>query len=1026
MKKLLQSFFLLLFVASSALAQDRTITGTVTAKDDGVPLSGVSVKIKGAQGGTNTNGEGKYTLRITSAATALEFTSVGYLSQTKTIGNATVINATLESETKALQDVVVVGYGTVKQKDNTASVSRISGSQVTDVAIPSFDRALAGKATGVQVITPSGLLGQAPQIRIRGVNSISSGTSPLVVIDGVPSISGNVGGPTAVNALADVNPNDIESIDILKDGAATAVYGSRAANGVILITTKRGKTGAQFNYDGWAAIANVSKRFDLLNGDQFVEIANERFTNAGQTPQAKSGVNTDWQDYVFQQSVQQNHGVSASGGTDKTKYFFSLGYSDQKGAIVSNSLKRYSLRANLDQKVNSFLTFGLTTGLTYQNNYGPLAGSNNLSGNIFAATRMLPNVEAYNAADPTGYNISADRRSLGLGANLIPISDNIPNILFVLKENVRQTQSYRILGSTYLEANILTGLKFKTQLGVDGSYTDDFTYTDPRAGDGLSGGGSITQTYAPFFRWNWQNILSYTKSINNVHNIDVTLVAELQKERSSSYSANASNLSDIFFNKNIISNTFVTPNVSGGLVFGGIESYLGRASYNYKSRYYLGASIRRDGLSALPIANRIGYFPGVSFAWRISEEGFMKNSSALSFISDLRLRGSFAEVGNTSIGSFPYLGTYGAAAYGNQSGIAFSNTGNPELKWESQKTYDIGLDFGLFNNRLNFVMAYWKKDNKDIILSAPTPPSIGIPGNSISLNIGSVRNNGFEFAVNADIINASKIKWNAAFNISTQKNKVLGLVNGQDQPGDYNIIRVGESMRAIYGYQYRGVNAANGNPLWEKGNGTIIQGNINNSTYYVYDAANPGTLGAQSSLSPTTDRKILGSALPTWFGGFSNTVTYSNFDLNVFMRFQGGNYIMNRTRQDLLNMNFVNSGTEVLGRWKSPTSPGDGNMPRIYASRSAFINLENSASTRFVEKGDFLRVDNIALGYTLKPEVAKRIGMNKLRLYASVQNAFVFTKYSGLDPETNTSGAGVDYNGNPQLRTFTFGLNLGF
>lgn len=1032
MKKLLQSLFILLFIASSAMAQNRTITGTVTSKDDGLPIPGVSVKVKGTNVGVSTGANGKFTLSVPANASSIEISSIGYLSATVTIGSNDVINVSLTTDSKSLGEIVVLGYGTVSKKDNTASVSKISGGQLTEISVPSFDRALAGKATGVQVITPSGLLGQAPQIRIRGVNSISSGTSPLIVVDGVPSISGNVGGFTSANALADINQNDIESIDILKDGAATAIYGSRAANGVILITTKRGKEGAQFSYDGFAAIANISSRFDLMNAEEFVTIANERFTNAGQTANARATpdglggfIDTDWQDYVFQQSIQQNHAVAASGGTEKTKYYFSLGYSDQKGAIVSNSLERYTLRANLDQKINNFLKFGLTSGLTSQRNLGPLAGSNNLSGNTFAAMRMLPNVAVYNPADPTGYNITPDRRALGQGSNLIPISDNIPNIMFVLENNVRKSQTYRMLGSTYLEANIVEGLKFKTQIGIDASYVDDFIFTDPRAGDGFSQNGSISQAYNPFFRWNWQNILTYTKSFNSVHNLDVTLVSEQQKQRSSFYQANVANLSDIFFNQNITSGTFVTPTASGGLTLNGIDSYLARVSYNYKSKYYLGGSLRRDALSSLPKENRVGYFPGASFAWRVSEESFFKESALAKVISDIKIRGSVAEVGNTDIGSFPYLGTYGAAIYATQSGIAFNNTGNPELRWESQKTYDIGLDLGLFNDRVSLVAAYWRKDNNDIILSAPTPPSIGIPGNSISRNIGSIRNDGLEFSVNADVLGERKVKWNTTLNFSTQRNKVLALVDNQDIISDYNIIRVGESIRAIYGYQYMGVNTANGNPLWQKANGTVIQGNISNSTYFGYDPANPGVLGAQSSLV-SSDRRILGNSLPKWFGGFNNTITYDNFDLNVFFRFQGGNYIMNRTRQDLLNMNFVNGGREVLGRWQSPTNPGDGQTPRLWASRHAFINQEGASSTRFVERGDFLRLDNLSLGYKFSPEIARKLKMSKLRVYASAQNLFVLTKYSGLDPETNTNGAGVDYNGNPQLRTFTFGLNVGF
>ncbi|MFC1222710.1 SusC/RagA family TonB-linked outer membrane protein [Pedobacter sp. BG31] len=1044
MKKLLQSLFILLCIATSAIAQERTITGTVTGKVDGLPLPGVSVKIKGTSSGTTTGADGKFAIRVASSASTIEFSSIGYVSQSIAIGGRNSINISLASDEQSLTDVVVVGYGTASRKDVIGSVAKVTGESLQNIPAPSFDRALAGKATGVQVITPSGLLGQAPQVRIRGINSITSGASPLYVVDGIPVISGDVGGFTSVNALADINSNDIESIEILKDGAATAIYGSRAANGVVLITTKRGKSGTQFNYDGWTAIANISSRFDLLNADEFITIANERFTNAGQNPQAKptpdgSGgfVDTDWQDAVFQQSVQQSHSVSASGGTDKTKYFMSLGFTDQKGAIVSNSLRKYSFRANLDQKITNFLTFGITSGVTYQKNLGPLAGSNNLSGNIFAATRMLPNVPVYSDTDITGYNISTDRRSLGPGANLSPISDNIPNIRFVLDNNVRQSQTIRLIGSTYLEAKIMDGLKFKTQLGIDGSYIEDFVYTDPRHGDGFSSNGSMSQAYSPFFRWNWQNILSYTKSINGEHNIDVTLVSELQKQRSSFFQANVSNLLNIYFNQNITSGTFITPTISGGLTLNGIESYLGRLNYNYKNKYYITGSIRRDALSSLPMGNRVGYFPGVGIQYRINQEEFFKNAEGLSFISDLRLKASFAEVGNTDIGSFPYFGTYGAALYGNQGGIGFNNTGNPLLKWESQKKYDVGLDVGVLSNRINFGVSYWKQDTKDLILAAPTAPVLGVPGNSISRNVGSMTNKGWEFSLNADVLPAGKVKWNTTLNFSIQNNKVKGLVDGNDIVGDYNLTRVGESIRTLYGYQYAGVNAANGNPLYVKADGSLVQGRISNTTYYKYDPANPNYFfnpaqpvsatnpDNRSSLT-ANDKVILGNSLPKWFGGFNNTITYGDFDLNVFLRFQGGNYIMNRTRQDLLSNNFVNNSVEVLGRWQSVENPGDGQMPRLWAARGGFINLDNNAVSRFVEKGDFLRMDNLALGYSLPSSILSKGSIRKVRVYASAQNLFVITGYKGLDPETNTSGAGVDFNGNPQLRTFTFGLNLGF
>lgn len=1038
-KKLLGLLWVLMLLGSYTYAQNRTVTGTVTGKDDGLPLPGVSVVVLGTKTGTQTNLNGAYTINLSENST-LVFSFVGYESQNiKVTGNRQ--NVTLTSSASQLNEVVVVGYGTQARKDVTGSQASVKGVDFTDRAISSFDKDLAGKATGVQVINPSGLLGQPAQIRIRGTNSISNGAGPLYVIDGVPvpvSNTGDVGAFTSSNPLGDINPNDIESLEVLKDGAATAIYGSRASNGVILINTKRGKAGKPiFTYDGYYATAKVSKKFDLLNADQFITIANERFSNAGIAPQAVgipngSGgiVNTDWQNYIFRRANQQNHNVSASGGTETGKYFFSLGYSDQTGIVISNSLKRITFRGNLDQRVNKVLSVGLTTGVTYQDNQGPSVGGNSLSGDIFGTIRMLPNVPIFNPADPTGYNISADRRTLGLGSNLSPISDGVPNQVFVLEQNKNRSQTYRLIGNAYIQLDLLPGLKFRTVLGTDNQLINDFQYLDPRTGDGFGSNGFISQAFTPQTSFDLQNILNYTKSFNSAHNLDITLVNEFQKSRSSFYQASVSNLSDIFFNQNITSNTFVTPTAAGGLTFRSIESYVGRINYNYKSRYYLGGSVRADKLSNLPLTNRTGYFPGVSAAYRISEEPFFKEAKGLNFISDLRLRGSFANVGNVDIGSFPYLGTYGAAAYGGQSGIGFNQTGNPQLRWEKQEKIDVGIDATFFN-RLNLVAAYYQQTSKDLILAAPTPPSLGVPGNSINRNIGAVRNKGIEIQLGGDIIRTKNISWNSTINFSTQKNVVLALVDNQDQfptlnSGSYNIRRVGEPLNAIYGYQYEGVNAANGNPIYLKANGQLIQGNVSTQSYFLYDPANPTVLGAASTLSSTADRKVLGNVLPTYYGGFSNSVAYKNFDLNVFLRFSGGNKIYDRSRADRLNQNFVNNGTEVLGRWQSVANPGDGVTPKQYSSAGTFINLESSAYTRFLEKGDFVRMDNVALGYKIPQNIVNSLQVSRIRIYASVQNLFVITGYKGLDPETNTGGAGVDFNGNPQQRTFTFGLNVGF
>jgi TonB-linked SusC/RagA family outer membrane protein len=1033
MKKTLQRFlWVLLLIGTHAYAQNRTVTGTVTGKNDGQPLPGVNVVAKGSRVATQTGSNGSFSINVPAESKSLVISSIGY--ETVEVPVTDRINVALSPTVNSLNDVVVVGYGTQQRRDVTGSVSSVRGADVVDKATPSFDRNLAGRATGVQVITPSGLLGQPPQIRIRGVASINSGSGPLYVIDGVPAFSGDFGGFTSVNALGDINPDDIESFEVLKDGASTAIYGSRAAGGVILVTTKRGKAGnATFSYNGWYATAGVSKRLDLLDANQFIEIANERLVNSGSAAQAfpmpdgQGGfVNTDWQDYLFRRSSQQNHSLSVSGGNDKTKYFTSLGYSNQTGVIQTNYLKRVTLRANVDHKINKYVTFGFTSNISYQDNGGPLTGSNTLSGNIFGGLRMLPNVPVYDSNDPTGYFISADRRSLGQGANGIVISDGIPNQRFVLDNNIRRSQTYRIVSNAYLEANLLTGLKFRTQIAEDIQLTDDFSFTDPRAGDGFSGNGSTSQAFSPTQRYNWQNILSYNKSFGD-HNFDVTLVHELQKDKSSFYQASVSNLSDIYFNKNIISGTFVTPTAAGTLSYNSLQSELARINYNYKNKYYIGGSIRRDDLSILSPDNRVGYFPGISAAYRISNEPFWKGSKGLEFISDFRIKASFAETANTNLpgGNFPYLGSYSAAAYGAQSGIGFTNTGNPALKWERQLKYDAGVDIGFFGGRANLVFDYFRNVSKDLVLSALTAASLGIPGNSITRNVGGIKNTGIELQLSGDVIRNKDVTWNSTINFTTQKNVVTGLLDGQDIIGTYNITRVGESINSLFGYQYEGVNAANGNPIYRKIDGQLIQGNITNSTYVGYDPANPGVLGAASSLA-ATDRVVLGNVLPKWFGGFNNTVTYKSFDLNVFIRYSGGNKIYNRSRVDQLNQNFVNNGTEILGRWVSPSNPGDGQTPRQFFGKTAFINQDAAAYTRFVEKGDFLRMDNLAVGYKVPVAGLRKIGVTRLRVYASAQNVFTITGYKGLDPETNTTGAGVDFNGNPQQRTFTFGVNLGF
>jgi TonB-linked SusC/RagA family outer membrane protein len=460
-----------------------------------------------------------------------------------------------------------------------------------------------------------------------------------------------------------------------------------------------------------------------------------------------------------------------------------------------------------------------------------------------------------------------------------------------------------------------------------------------------------------------------------------------------------------------------------------------RANYNFDSKYYIGGSVRRDGLSRLPKDTRWGTFFGGSLAYRISREAFWAESSVSSWFNDLRLRGSYATIGNSDLGSnYPYLGTYSAKRYGAQTGIAWSNMSNDQLNWESTSTFDIGLDGTLFNGRASFEFSYFQKNTKDLVMDVPTAPTMGIPYNSYSANIGKIKNSGFEFSVSATPVTINGFTWQTNANLTLVKNKVVELADHADIIDVFTITREGEPYRSIYGFDYYGVNKENGNPIWRKADGSLVQfstfGAEDNGEveydYAVYDPSNPADVSKPASLSTTEDRIVLGSSAPKWYGGFNNTLTYKGFDLNLFLRFAGGNKLMNATRQrSLLTLDFSNNGKEILGRWQSKENPGDGKTPRIgYADDTVLFN-DSFADSHFVEDASFLKLSNLTLGYSLPGKILSKLDLSKVRFYIQAQNLLTITGYTGLDPETTTR-TGVDWDGMPQQRTFTFGANITF
>ncbi|ERM83599.1 membrane protein [Rhodonellum psychrophilum GCM71 = DSM 17998] len=1028
MKKVLLSFVLAIFTVLAVAAQSRTVTGKVTSADEPEGIPGVNVRLKGTSVGSITDLDGTYSIAVPEGSGTLVFSFVGFLTKEMSVGNNSTIDVVLALDVKTLSEVVVVGYGTQERRDVTGSVTSISNEAIENLVAPSFDTQLAGRAPGVSVTVPSGILGARPIIRIRGVNSLSGGADPLIVIDGVPVVDSDRAGQIASNPLANINPADIDSYEVLKDGSATAIYGSRAANGVILITTKRGQTGkAQVNYSVSTGFNETVDRFNLLNGDDFVTIANEKRTNANQTGNANpSGINTDWQDAVFRRGTTQQHNLSISGGSEATKYFFSLGFTDQESAVRANDLKRYAFRANIDHSISKRVRVGTSFSYAYTEITGLNNGNNSLSGAVYNATRALPNVPIYDAANTAfnGFNITANGATTGFGANLAGPDNNIPNIAYVLENNTYRARNHRIQGNAFGEVDIATGLTARTQIGIDLTMADDFTSLDARHGDGRSSNGNVIMAYNPAFRWNWQNTLNYQTVIADDHSINATVGVEYQYTNFYNFTAQGTDFSDEFFRyRNLISGSYNNQFSGGGYSENGFDSYFARLNYSFKGKYLLSVAVRNDGISQLAKENRRGTFPGASIGWRVSDEAFFTSN----LISDFKLRASYAEVGNVNLpgGAFPYAGGFGPVLAAAGAGIGYSNVANTALQWETSKKLNIGLDMTI--GKVTIAADYFKNNVDGLVLNAPTAPSLGIPFNEISQNIGAMYNEGVEFRIFSNVINKGKFSWNTDFNFTFIKNEVTALV--QPLTGTYNRTVEGGPLAQLYGFKWAGVNASNGNPMYFRGDDIVqynlVQGNLG---WRAYDPANPANIATAAS-APT--QEFLGNTLPKWQGGWSNNFTYGNFDAEIFLRYGGGNMIMNESLRGLLGQGFSNNHASILDRWTEGGQVTD--VPKLYSGQDANMYQTSASNSRFIEKGDFLRVQNIVVGYRVPTQFLTSTfngNIRNARFFAQVQNPLIFTKYSGIDPESNQfSGQlqfGVDWNVAPIIRTWSVGLNVGF
>ncbi|EXZ84664.1 tonB-linked outer membrane, SusC/RagA family protein [Bacteroides fragilis str. S24L15] len=966
--------------------------------------------------------------------------------QTAEVAIAPNIRVILKTDSKALDEVVVVAYGTQSARTVTASVSTVRADALKDVPSVSFDQMLQGRASGVSITTPSAGVGQAPIVRVRGVNSITSGTSPLYVVDGVPIESGNLSYLANANALADINPADIVSMDVLKDAAAAALYGSRAANGVILITTKQGQSGkVKVSYDGFVGFSNATDFYEMMNAQEYVDFKNLAVKNRYGTDELSlttgyvspygnkafnmmkdangNYVDTDWKDAAFQNGLSQSHSVAVSGGSDKVRYYLSGNYTTQEGIVKGDKYDRLGVKANINVQATDWLKVGMNTNVTTgTTSYVDAArrGSNFAVGGFpRLALINAPNLPMYNE-DGTPYYLA---QGLGYGGNTVFSTFSNPAAILSLGNGLSSDVT-RFIGVFYAEATPLKGLSLKTQYGVDYARIEEQRFWSPLHGDGVNSKGLANAYNTKNNRWTWTNTATYNFSLGQ-NNFNLLAGTEASERNNSRWTAQRKDLQDDKFV--VFQGPFSSATAGGSLSNNTMVSYFGRINYDYASKYIVSLNYRRDGYSALSEKNRWGNFGGVSAAWRVSEEGFFK--PLRNVVDDLKIKGSYGVVGNTDIYDYASKSFYSSYNYGINGTYGLAQIADPNLKWESSEKYSIGFNARLLD-RISVDFDYYYTKSSDLILDVPQSPSKGIPGNIITTNAGKMKNSGIELTVSADVIRNSQFTWETSFNITTNKNKVISLADGVENilKGDNggleitNITVPGKSIGRLYLYPTAGVDPKSGRRVFitPEGDRTLLM--FEKGGWFYED----GTEYA-GEFEPVD----CGNTLPTWYGGWTNNFKYKGFDLSLFFQFSGGNKIYNGTKASVSDMRYWNNSKDVYKKyWTPERTHAEYPMP-IYGDN--YSNGSALPISDLVERGDYLRLKNVSLGYTFNTKNwSKAVGISALRLYVQAQNLFVITGYSGMDPETLTNvesatlSGGTDKNTLPQARTYTIGVNLTF
>ncbi len=1018
MKRLLPflAALLCLVLAIPALAQ-QTVTGRIS-DDKGAPLSGVSVLQKGTSNGTRTGEDGSFSLTLIPGSDSLQISTVGYPRQTVAFSGVP-LSLTMSAATTALDEVVVVGYGTQRRSTLTGAVSSVRGSELAKTQAVDIGTALQGQAAGVNVTSPTGAPGTNAVVRIRGVGSLNN-NEPLYIIDGIQVNSG----------LTTISPNDIESLEVLKDASAAAIYGARASNGVILVTTKSGKAGKNtISVDASLGIANAIGLPDMVSTAQFIELQNEAFANDGSSSHNNDNPanlpNTNWLDVLFRSAVTQRYSLAFAGGTDKTRYYISGNYVDQDGTIEYSNFKRYGLRTNVTSDVKSWLRVGENMNITYESNqYIGASGDGGRPGSLPGVVRYaLIRPNAIPVYDPTT-GFYTDLPPSGLYDNPNLYGDG-KNPLAIAEYRNRTADRYRMLGNMFLEARPVKDVRLRTSIGMD------FNILEQQAFNGQIPGDRTTMSAADkgvdkYRHRNsaitWTNTANYNHVFNSVHDVSFLAGTEYVKEITDYFSGYRSGYDTRTDDNNSLQYLDYgtgTQGVSGTKQESSLMSYFGRIGYAYAGKYLISATLRADQSSRFSRANRTGYFPSVSLGWNIIKESFLANQD---LFSELKLRGSWGKLGNQQIGNYPF-----ATIYNTNNGVLnVSSQGNPDVKWEETKQTDVGLDGALLKGHVRFSLDWYKRKTSDILIQLPISYTNGDAAPPY-VNGASMNNQGFDFSVNYNQTHGD-FSWDVTANITTVKNEVTSLYKTKDQLiGGLILLTPGEPIGSFYGYTTAGIFQSDADvAAYVNKTGDVYQPNAKAGDIRFADVNGDGTIN-------DADRSIIGHGLPDFLYSLNATFRYKQFDLTLFFNGVAGNDIYNEV-DNIIN-SFDSRGFNTKSDFYETRWHGAGTSNTT--PRATFLDANNNRriSDRYVQNGSYLRLKNTMIGYNVPASWMNRAGFTTARIYASVQNVFTATKYKGFDPELYTNdnlanygdlGIGIDMGTYPPSRTFTFGVQLMF